>query len=83
VYGVNVMLRNAGEVLERLRKHPNVRATFAGHCHVGVETDWGGITHFTAASLADTGHFFHTVEVRGTALRRTFETAEPLAPAEH
>ncbi len=77
VYGVSVLLRNAREVLEVLRGRPNVRATFAGHCHVGIETDWGGITHFTAASLADTGHFFHVVEARGDKLRRTFETAEP------
>jgi 3',5'-cyclic AMP phosphodiesterase CpdA len=82
VYGVSVLLRNRREVLEVLRGHPNVRATFAGHCHVGIETDWGGITHFTAASLADTGHFFHVVEARGRTLRRTFETAEPRPPAD-
>ncbi len=71
LFGWVPMLANPDAVLALLKKHPNVKATFAGHCHLPYECDWAGATHYIAAALVAPGHFLHVVEARGTTLRRT------------
>lgn len=68
-YGVRLLLENAAEALALLRKHPNVRAVFAGHCHVAIASQAHGTDHYVAPSVVEPGNQFHVVEVRGTALR--------------
>lgn len=70
-YRADLTLGNAADVLAVLKKHANVKATFAGHCHLGYDCEWGGLSHHVAPSLVEPGSFFHVVEVRGTTLRRT------------
>jgi len=68
-YGVPLLLGNAAEVQARLAKAGNVRAVFAGHCHMGIECRSPGLAHYVAPSLAEPPHAYRVVEIRGTEIR--------------
>ena len=68
-YGVPLLLGNAAEVRERLLKAGNVRAVFAGHCHVGIECKSPGLSHYVAPALVGPGNSYRIVEMRGTVIR--------------
>ena len=72
VYGARLDLRNPGQVRGVLERHGNVRAVFAGHCHVPVQIQAGGMTHYVGPALAVMGHHLMVVEVRGTTIRTSF-----------
>ncbi len=63
-----VFVRNAGQVRERLEKHPQVLAVFQGHHHPGHYSMMNGIHYFTLKGMIEKGWPEHNsyaiVEIR-------------------
>jgi len=74
LYGVPLLTENAGEVRKLLVKRGNVRAVLAGHCHTAIECTADGMSHCVAPALADVGHAYRIVEIRGTTISTKLRT---------
>ncbi len=78
VYGTRrLVLANAAEVRRAIERRANVRAVFAGHCHIPVQAEAAGIGHYTAPALVALGHHYAVVAVRGHTITTTYRAVGP------
>lgn len=69
LYGVALLPANAARALEMLDRRDGVRAVFAGHCHLALRCERGGVEHHVAPALAAPGSPYHVVRVSGSRVR--------------
>ncbi|MFW6108473.1 MAG: metallophosphoesterase family protein [bacterium] len=78
LYGAGrLVLADADDVLGLLSRHGNVKAVFAGHCHVPVTTREAGLAHHIAPALVTLGHHYAVVEAKGGRCATTYRAVAP------